>query len=262
MEPVGAIPVSDEDEPMTHITDQDVLMMQAFECLPDNPFSKQLRLSENGVPYFYGGRMHHVMLRPTYAWSQHNYYFKNEKFLMGFDCIGYIRYIYSALAIEIPRISEILKKRVEYGEYIDVKTIPLEELYTVLEVGDLIAESLGNDFHILMYIGTLRAFGYTEYIVPKELLDRPLVVHCTSVLGNEYYRKYKQYIRVNKLWECIPPAGGVIVSILGEIEEAPAQATLEAWQNRKFGFMDLEGYELTFYSWEKCDKRIIWRPLI
>lgn len=251
---------------------QKILIEKALECLPEaNPFGKRIGAQSRyryGVPYFFGGRSPDKILALMDGWEDHKYYTKGSAFLGGFDCAGYISWVYSFVGLKLPTIKAMLSGRISYGEFIDVKDIPMDELHKVLAVGDLIAEEGWGGKHVLMVIGTLRGFGYTRY--PEEMLDRPLVAHCTSVLGNDYYLNYSAYIRENKLI-CKPPAGGCVVSILGETREAPESVGLKAWQpRRRFGAAyiaaregsDSEVYELTFYSWSRRAKsRVVWRPL-
>jgi len=251
---------------------QKIIIEKALACLPDgNPFGERAgvrSMFQYGVPYFYGGHNPDKILAPMDGGEKHKYYTKGSSFLGGFDCAGYACWVYQFVGINLPLISTILAERIPYGELIDVKDIPIDELHMVLEIGDLITEEHGGEKHVLMVIGTLRGYGFMQY--PDELLDRPLVAHCTSVLGNDYYLHYLAYIRENKL-KSMPPAGGCIVSILGEPEEAPESVKLKAWQtSRRFGAMYMETpgesgggmYELTYYSWSRWKKdRVVWRPI-
>jgi len=250
---------------------QKILIEKALECLPEaNPFGKRIGVQSRfqyGVPYFFGGRNPDKILASMDGWEKHKYYTKGSSFLGGFDCAGYICWVYQFVGIDVPSINIMLSGRIPHGEFIDVKDVPMDELHMALEVGDLIAEEHAGEKHVMMMIGTLRGFGFVQY--PSEMLDRPLVAHCTSVLGNDYYLNYLAYIRENKL-KCKPPAGGCVVSILGEPEEAPESVRLKAWQtSRRFGTMYIkaqeesgsEVYELTYYSWSKWEKgRVVWRP--
>ncbi|MCL1855280.1 MAG: hypothetical protein FWF86_06060 [Clostridia bacterium] len=253
-------------------TYQKVLIEKALECLPEaNPFGKRAGVQSKyryGVPYFFGGRDPDRILETMGGWDNHKYYAKGIPFLGGFDCAGYLGWVYSFAGLNLPTISAILSGRMRYGEYIDVRDIPVGGLHRVLDVGDLIAEEHIGGYHLLMVIGTLRGFGFSR--LSDEMLDRPLVAHCTSVLGNDYYLNYSVYIRENGL-VCKPPAGGCVVSILGETEEAPQSVGLKAWQTaRRYGaaYMSAQGegdggvFELTFYPWSRWEgKRVVWRPL-
>ena len=80
--------------------------------------------------------------------------------------------------------------------------------------GDLIGMDHGRYNHIVMYIGTMRTFGWTEETVGEALpvLDMPLVIHCG---GNPfYYERYQEYIRRCGYRNTYPPDGGVTVSVV------------------------------------------------
>ena len=171
----------------------------AFSLLePGNPFlsryneitgeSVQARMPL-GVPYLWGGRAasHLFAKEPDYivqpAWQNSpSYYRVGTKYIYGFDCYGFIAWVWEqAFGRQLASMSELFADRETQVFHSGGKEIPaFPELSRALEPGDLLLmEHPGR--HIALYIGTLRMYGFTAEEIPElaERLDDPLVIHCT-----------------------------------------------------------------------------------
>ena len=144
--------------------------------------------SPYGVPYFIGGTKyetlaHHIPEYTVYACWQNSLYYRNGvNYLYGFDCSGFTKWVWSQCG-KAPHgsISDLLLLSGQQALYCSGGR-PMPEwtqLKDVLEPGALLAMSHPG-YHIAMYIGTLRMYGYTARQVPqlKQYLDYPLVIHC------------------------------------------------------------------------------------
>ena len=97
------------------------------------------------------------------------------------------------------------------------------ELPKVLKPGALLAMSHPG-YHICMYIGTLRQYGYTERTAPEvwRYLDYPLVIHCT--VNASIADRFEWLIRNGpaRYHAATVTDGGVCVSIVGmPVRDAP-----------------------------------------
>ena len=116
----------------------------------------------------------------------------------------------------------------------------------------------------MIYIGTLRDFGYTAEEEPSlaEWLDYPLVIHCG--LSPFYGERFQQIIDENpdKYEGCTTTDGGVAVSIVGvNPEDAPVH---EHVQNTDYDWfvMNDGGYVLSvvnlsdvkYYAWYRAER--------
>ena len=116
--------------------------------------------------------------------------------------------------------------------------------------------------HIMMYIGTLRDFGYTAEEEPalEAYLDYPLVIHCG--LSPFYGERFQKLIDENpeKYGKATTTDGGVAVSIVGpKAEDAPehghVQNTDYAWFRMNDG-----GYQLTVIDMSDVRRYCWYRP--
>ncbi len=217
-----------------------------------------------GCPYFYGGYNIRHLLKPANPDHASEYYQKDQKYLYGFDCSGFTKYVAEQAGYERhPKISDLLNRTL-YTEY----EIPYamtrsgKSLSPVLRRGDLLAiQHMDGGFHIAMFCGTLKDFGYTKETLPEALVPYifyPLLIHCTA--SSDYYERYSAYIEEHGLGEVVPPYGGVIISIL----DVPlSAATSETPQIKDLGrpCFELEGYHLqiTDLTAEKRYRWIRWR---
>ncbi len=239
----------------------------------DNPFL--LRYNEQtgagikarfelGCPYFWGGRQAGAILRPASSSSSSDYYKTDRKYLCGFDCVGFTRYINLKTGYaEHPPVSGMLNRSL-YTECIirGAAKAHGEELSSLLRIGDILAiRHPSGGFHSAMYCGTLSYYGYTETTLPEELIpyiNYPLLIHCTG--SSDYHLRYKAWLEAQGMEDIEPPYGGVIVTILDVPPEAATASTPGAI-NLGAPCFDLEGYHLqvTDLAQEKQYRWIRWR---
>ena len=277
--------------------ERNVLLDNAFKMLEEgNIFIERYNqltgasvepIVPSGVPYFFGGKDYSRILKnlPRFGKGVCNetttFYRKGRTYAYGLDCQGYIYAIRSESGmIGISPLNAFYQpiftdkktgKRynmeqyyiwTKYAEGAKKKDIPMpEDLSTVKDtakVGDLmLIHARGN--HILMYIGTMRDYGFTEEEVPalKDYLDYPLMIHCgvSPVYGE----------RIQKVMEADPTYykgmlttnGGVQVSIWGVPRDAAEYH--ETVQKTDFDYFKLpNGQVMTIYDLKKVSK---WRWL-
>ena len=151
-------------------------------------------LFETGMPYFFGGKDYERSMAryPEFTkrkcWETTTFYRKNTVYIEGFDCAGYASWVRMDNGLsDLPSLNDLLYKWGNWGKYYlwnnnskYNKPMPaMEEIKDEARVGDiLVIHARGN--HILMYIGTLRDYGFTEEEVPalKDYMDYPLMIHC------------------------------------------------------------------------------------
>lgn len=227
-----------------------------------------------GAPYFFGGKHSYreedgkqllFAREPLYSkrviWEQTRFYDKGKFYLYGFDCSGFTQWIYSEAGLpEHPPLDDMIL-RYDYDEKYHIyshrkgREMPsYDKLAATLEVGDLLVGK-NRARHVMMYIGTLRAFGFTAEEVPElaEYLDYALVIHCgPSLMYGERIQSFLDAHADDPYYDgVLVPDGGVAVSIIGvPFEDAPNHAhegiTDYAW-------FDLpDGYKLTIWDLPAC----------
>ena len=202
-----------------------------------------------GVPYLFAGSKESSILKIRYPSQNSNYYFTDKRYLGGFDCIGFARWLHNQAGMrKLPAISEMRDQNKKYLVKVDGKTMP--EWSEEMLVGDSVGIAYkGGGYHIMVYIGTLRDFGYTEEKLGELLapyIDYPLVIHCG--MNNYHTAWYEEYLRNEGIEGVVPPDGGVTISLLGvPYDKCPYTETM--WEDTKnvktFYWFDLEGYNLT-----------------
>lgn len=179
-----------------------------------------------GVPYFFGGRdMGNIMSKyPEYtlwrAWQNSIYYRTDVVYFLGFDCTGFVREVWSKTDREsFESIEKLLTRNTSRHIYSGTgkEQFPAQDqLISNLSIGDVLIIKHPTT-HIMMYIGTLRHYGYTETEVPHlaDYLDFPLVIHCgVNALYADRFFSLKQSGPV-RYKQATVPDGGVTVSIIG-----------------------------------------------
>jgi hypothetical protein len=111
--------------------------------------------------------------------------------------------------------------------------------------------------HVVMYIGTLRDYGFTAEEVPDlaAYLDYPLVIHCGT--HPQYGERFQQLIdsHPEKYGNCLTTDGGVQVSIWGVPRDAAEYH--ETVQKNDFDYFKLpNGQVMTIYDLKNVSK---WR---
>lgn len=243
----------------------------AFSCLEeDNIFLKRYNeltgadvkvKFKAGIPYFFGGQDAKLVFSryPDYKkrqmWEDTRFYRKGKIYIYGFDCSGFTRYVNMELGKEkhakltsLINASKYAENRI-YGTKENKPMPAYNELYKHLKVGDmLVAKHRAR--HIMIYIGTLRQFGFTAEQLPelKDYLDYPLVVHSGP---NPFYGpRFQSFIDNGGDYykRCNTTNGGVCVSIVGvPTDKAPNHAKIGAYE---FDWFEIgsEKYQLTIYD--------------
>ncbi len=201
-----------------------------------------------GCPYLFAGMHESSLLRIRFPSQNSHYYSTEKRYLGGFDCIGFANWVHNKAGLKkLPHIHDTKTADPEY--IVDVSGLPVSQWTQRLKVGDCINIGFkSGGYHIMIYIGTLRSFGFTEEQVGMlaPYLDYPLTIHCG--MNNFHTAWYTQYIADNQMPNVTPPDGGVTISIMG-IPYADAPYTETMWEGTSnvhtFYWFDLMGYNLT-----------------
>ena len=224
-----------------------------YDDLADCLLTAQLPL---GVPYYYAGRSEDKFLRRYHPETTTRYYQYENLYFCGLDCVGLTRLVYEKSGLERhPSIVDILHAGAGSAALRDNDPALWPAF---LRTGDLIGVQHGY-YHVMMYIGTLRCFGWTEETAGSAapVLDSPLVLHCG---GNPfYYDRYKAYIAEMGFRKTFPPDGGVTVAVIRpSLEGAPCGA-VSAWDKR-YAWYDLRGYPLLVFPLDDCTQMAWYSP--
>ena len=220
-----------------------------------------------GVPYLYGGQTpSHVFAKaPDYvvqeAWlNSPSYFKKGTKYLYGFDCVGYVRWVWNMLGMgEWPGADGLLW---DAGRHVyDTRTgLPdWETLARELRPGDILVKRT-PDNHVAFFLGTLRGFGYSAEDVPElaAYLDYPLVIHSSTDAG--VARRFDWLLKnstLSKYRVASVTDGGVAVAILGVPKE---EANSVFQQNQTTWYFTLpDGSWLSVLTWEHITQFCWWR---
>ena len=244
----------------------------------------------SGLPYFFGGKDYARVVKnlPRFGKGVCNetttFYRKGKTYPYGLDCQGYIYAVRSESGmIGVSPLNPMYSptytdkktgKKYNWEQYYiwwkydssqkssSRKDNPLPEDLTQIRetarVGDLLMiHARGN--HILMYIGTLRDYGFTGEEVPAlaDYLDYPLMIHCgiSPVYGERIQKVMEEDPAYYKGMQTTN--GGVQVSIWGVPREA-AQVH-ETVQKNDFDYFILpNGQVMTIYDFTNVSK---WRWL-
>ena len=205
-------------------------------------------LLELGVPYYYAGRNEDKFLHVYYPQQTTRYYRDDRKYLCGLDCVGLTQLVLEKRGLPAhPSIPSLVFRGM--GTAVLSAAEP-EDWPLFLQPGDLIAIDHGSN-HILMYLGTMRMFGWTEEDAGEALpvLDAPLVIHCGD--NPFYYDRYEAYIRERGYRDTYPPDGGVTVSVVQRTTEEAPHHTETAW-GKEFGWYLADGSPLLVFPLEDC----------
>ena len=206
---------------------------------------------ELGCPYFWGGRAESRLGTVMNAWqSSPGYYIKGYPYIYGYDCNGFIGWLLRSHGFQpLGSISGALYSPSSPATDIEgSRTARGKELSARLQIGDVLAiRHHGSSYHIAMYIGTLRQYGYTEEGTTasiRALLDYPLIIHCT--VSSDYYIRYESYIEDAFDTIVYPPDGGVIVSVVAPLSMATDEEINP--DNDTSPYCLLDGYRLQVYD--------------
>ena len=269
--------------------ERNVLLDNAFKMLDEgNIFIERYNqitgadvqpIFASGVPYFFGGKDYDKMMEKYPQFSKKTcrevtrFFRKGTVYICGLDCHGFISSVrsesgYSKLSplnfiFQPVYTDKTTHKKYNWEQYYiwwkydasnktssrkDNPLPPLDQVKDTAEVGDLLLiHARGN--HILMYIGTLRDYGFTEEEVPAlaDYMDYPLMVHCgiSPVYGERIQKVLDadpEYFKKTKTTN-----GGVQVSIWGvPRDKAEQHATV---QGNDFDWFVLpNGQVMTIYD--------------
>ena len=201
-----------------------------------------------GVPYYFGGVNEEKILHRYFPRQVTGYYRADRMYLCGLDCAGFINLALRNSGLEPIVISEVLKEKQD-AELLNRRNPRYWS--TFLLPGDLVAMKHGKFKHVMIFLGTLRSFGWTEETAGEAapVLDMPLVIHCGE---NPFcYLRYQAYIEEQGFENTYPPDGGVTVSVVTPgTKDAPRHGD-SAWGDT-FSWYLLEGQPLLVFSLENC----------
>lgn len=201
-----------------------------------------------GVPYYYAGRTEEKFLNRYYPQTITNYYRPDRMYFCGLDCVGMTRLVYEKSGMERhPSIIAMLARALGTSA---LQSRDPSEWPSLLLPGELFCVHHGT-YHVMMYLGTLRQFGWTEADAGEAapLLDDPLVIHCG---GNPfYYDRYLAFIQQKGYRNTYPPDGGVTVSVIRSTNK-DAPHTMTANWGKFFGWYLLGDYPLLVFPLDDC----------
>lgn len=225
---------------------------------------------EYGLPYFFGGKhddeinggLRVFAREPLYAkrdcWESTHFYRKGKQYLYGFDCSGFTQWIFAEvgwpehdkLDAMVNQWGKYEKKHHVYSHRKGKQMPPYDQLAANLQVGDLLVGKKGAR-HVMMFIGTLRDFGFTAEEVPElaAYLDYALVIHCgTNPMYGERMTRFLAEHADDPYYDgVLTPDGGVAVSLIGvPLKNAPHRAKVDGTEHSWFELPD--GYKLTIWD--------------
>ncbi len=229
-----------------YLLEQDSPFIEQYDDVAESLMDATLPL---GVPYYYAGGTEEKFLRRFYPTTTTRYYKDTHMYLCGLDCVGFTHLVYEKCGLQRhPSISDLLTAGVGTDLLMNSATCEWSQF---LQPGDLIAVRHGT-YHILMYLGTMRQFGWNERNCGEaaDLLDEPLVIHCG---GNPfYYDRYKQYIKDMGFRDTLPPDGGVTVSVIQKTDKNAPHSTDTSW-GKHFGWYELRNQKpLLVFPLDDC----------
>jgi hypothetical protein len=242
----------------------------AFQALEEgNPFltrynettgSAVAPLYPTGIPYFFAAKDARYLFMVRKVTQVSKYGIVGDKYIWGFDCSGYTNWIQDQVGDrKHPGLSSMILERSKYKDYRmdDLKGMDPAEISSHLQFGDFLAAKHGGR-HILMYIGTLRDYGYDAESAPElqNYLDYPLMINC----GNDpnYIARTQAYIDANSL-TAKASKGGVTVSIVG-MKETDAPHLREDGA-KPFYYYQLGDYQLSVFDLPSATSFVWWRTI-
>ncbi len=207
-----------------------------------------------GVPYFYGGNSAGPVFAklPDYVtrkcWQNSPIYYRaGTRYVSGFDCGGFTHWVCQTAGLrDHAKLNEMLNDRYhKAGRHLfcdEKNNLPAwQYLAGYLLPGDLLVCRAGNGYHIMMFAGTLRDYGFTaeEVGAAAPYLDYPLVIHCSAHPAfGERFEKFINETR-GKFNGCATTDGGVAISLLGpDPREAPFEGVMQKQEHHWFELDD------------------------
>lgn len=230
---------------------------------------------ELGVPYFFGGQdVRHVLAKhPEYTVMRCGqktlYYVKDQVYIYGFDCTGLIQWVYREAGTPINgRVLSLTEQQFhdEHHLYCSGHDRPMPqdwaETARTLLPGDLfIVRHPGT--HVMMYIGTLRQYGFTaeEFPALADWLDLPLVIQSgTNPYFGERFQRFLDTTPNNKYYGAQTTDGGVCVALVGVPKEMAERHAVV--QKQEQWWFDVDGGKtaLTVFDLDSVDSYCWYRP--
>ena len=233
-----------------------------------------------GLPYFWGGRNYKAIterwpeytVREDWQSSSGGHYVKGHFYIYGFDCIGLVRHVAAKAGYPVPGDSVSGLGEDSFclsGHHIWCSARhPLPEDWAeaaaAMEVGDILLLHYPGT-HAMMYIGTLRDYGYTAEQLPllADALDYPLMIQSGS---NPYcYFRFKNMLDHQKsgfFAKAEPPDGGASVAILG-VDRDRAEMIIEYMdEETRSACFEVEGTCVTAFSFRNVRDYFIYRETV
>ncbi len=218
-----------------------------------------------GICYFIGGRDMNTILRnmPTeyvlwYAWQDSVYYRDGVMYFYGLDCVGFIRKVWTDILNPGFVSASDLLWNCEWRHLLGGlghEPQDWEAWAEQLAPGDVLVTQSRHGFHMMMFLGTLRSFGYTAEEIPQlaAYLDYPLVIHCgvNAAYADRFYA-----LKQTGPWRyslATVPDGGVTVSLLGaDWDGAPCRVHQQLQDTAWYPLPD--GTWLTVINWSQVNR--------
>ena len=276
----GVIALSDDEKKAIknngHVR-KDLVLDAAFRHLEEgNPFvlrynvitnSEVTPLLQYGIPYFFGGRNFNAVMErsPDYtlwkAWQDSLYYRDGVVYFNGLDCVGFmnaVRHQAKLVPLDTKRTKEGFNQHaIASGQKGDEDSF--DAFKNSVHLGNFIFVYHPN-LHVLIYIGTLRNYGYTEldFADNPEILDYPLVIHCgTNAAYADWFYHLKQ-VGLSRYKKATVPDGGVTVSIVGYQDTRYINTVRQQKQYTSWVQMPDDTW-LTVLDWRQVDEWFVFR---
>lgn len=227
-----------------------------------------------GVPYFWGGKEEKILLErwPAYTtrkqWQgTHDFYQKDSLYVYGLDCVGYVTTVYGRAGVPLPDTLNALGSRdsCRAGNHLFCsaeRPFPEDwrEAAAEMRPGDLLALHHPGR-HAMIFIGTLRDYGYTEEQLPAlaAYLDYPLMIH-----SGENPQAYQRFDCLtartddSRVSKALGSDGGVSLCLLGVPREAAETVTV--CHDRTYYCFDVEGACVTVMNFGNVRDYYVYRP--
>lgn len=200
----------------------------AFSLLEeDNIFLKQYNALTSaglspaypaGVPYFFGGRDEEILYKIMEAWQDSGHFKKGRNYVYDYDCIGFTKQVYKKAGLPHPdSITDMLAEQQYAPSRVELMSYRYTEWRNRLNVGEMLILRGKTYNHIMIFIGTLRDFGFESRDLGETLqryIDFPLVIH-TAENPWAIARNRRHIEGLGRTMPIYDTDGGVHVAILG-----------------------------------------------
>lgn len=212
-----------------------------------------------GVPNFIDGNAQRYLLTPRTADRDNRFFQKGRLYVSGLDNFTFTQWVYQQNGWKhFKSIRTMLDTKLNKDSHIHLKDLPYDEWRNVLPIGALMAMDEDYALHVMMYIGTLENYGFSEGSLPENMrpyLHYPLFIHCG--LSPAAVERNKQYIKsLNRRWKIYDTNGGVSVCMVG-VPDSAAPVVGQIGKKDIHGFDGIgqelsiltPGEKATFYGW-------------